>query len=375
MKNLITAFLVVGLISIGFIEQSPAQDSKANKKENRDAAAASSLYIISAKAGAVNFVSGKVAVDRKNAKSGYLVKGDNIDKGEKVRTGGEGKAEILLNPGSYVRLSENTDFKFDSTSLDDLQVSLNSGSAIFEVITDNDFNVVVKTPKSSYRLVKSGIYRVDALSDGSGKVSVWKGKATFGEGKNAVVKGGQTTAIINGQVSVEKFDRHNKGEFELWSKDRAKEIAKVNAKLQQRTMSRSLISSFSQNGWGNTNRLGLWVFDPFSRGFCFLPFGYGWSSPYGFGFNQTIWDYRLPNAIYNNVNPNWNNIRNQQQNQNNNFPPPNNGNANPRPGMPGGNNSAPPMSAPMERPNRIESLNPDGGGGRQLRVKQMPIID
>jgi FecR protein len=349
MKKLVTTFLAVGLIGAGFAGQSVAQTVKQDKRENREAAAASSLYVISAKAGAVNFVSGKVAIDRRNAKSGYLVKGDTVEKGERVRTGGDGKAEILLNPGSYVRLSENANFRFNSTSLDDLQIALTSGSAIFEIITDDDFNVAVNTPKSSYQLIKSGVYRVDALSDGTGKISVWKGKAKYGTGKDNVVKGGQTTAIVNGQISVQKFDRDNKGEFEVWSKDRAKEIARVNAKLQQKAMSRSLISSYAQGGfnsWRSSGRFGLWVFDPLSSGFCFLPFGNGWSSPYGFGFNRSIWNYNLPPQIYNNINPGWN-LPGYQ-------PPANNGNTGNNgnwgnPGIPG-NPSSPSMPPSISQP-------------------------
>ena len=354
MKKLVTTFLAVGLIGAGFAGQSVAQTVKQDKRENREAAAASSLYVISAKAGAVNYVSGKVAIDRRNAKSGYLVKGDTVEKGERVRTGADGKAEILLNPGSYVRLSENANFRFNSTSLDDLQIILTSGSAIFEIITDDDFNVAVNTPKSSYRLIKSGVYRVDASADGTGKISVWKGKAKYGAGKNDVVKGGQTTAIINGQISVQKFDRDNKGEFEVWSKDRAKEIARVNARLQQKAMSRSLISSFMQGGydsWGRSSRFGLWVFDPLG-GYCFLPFGYGWNSPYGFGYSRNIFSYSLPPVIYNTVNPSWNigNQNNPSQNMPNNpnsFPnnpnfPSNNGNL----GNNGGGGSNLPVAMP-----------------------------
>ena len=376
MKKLVTTFLVVGLIGAGFAAPSIAQSVKQDKRESREAAAASSLYVISAKAGAVNYTSGKVAIDRKNAKSGYLVKGDTVEKGEKVRTGDDGKAEILLNPGSYVRLSQNAVFKFNSTSLDDLQISLTSGSAIFEIITDDDFNVAVSTPSSNYQLLKSGIYHVEALNDGSGKISVWKGKAKYGLGKNDVVKGGQTTAIVNGQISVQKFDRDNKSEFAVWSRDRAKEIARANAKLQQRAMSRSLISSFAQGGyrgWGSSNRFGLWVFDPFSSGYCFLPFGYGWSSPYGFGFNRSIWDYRLPNQIYYNINPNWNNQQNQNNPQNNYPTSPNNGSTSPRPpdfSGPGGG-GMPSMSPPMGRP---PIMNTDGGRA-PVNAKQEPILN
>ncbi|MCY7347718.1 MAG: hypothetical protein LH614_16060, partial [Pyrinomonadaceae bacterium] len=67
--------------------------------ERRTTSAASSLYIISAKAGGVNFVEGKVEIARKNAKSGYLLKGDELEIGDQVSTGAGGKVEILLNPG------------------------------------------------------------------------------------------------------------------------------------------------------------------------------------------------------------------------------------------------------------------------------------
>ena len=46
------------------------------------------------------------------------------------------------------------------------------------------------------------------------------------------------------------------------------------------------------------NSFGLWVYDPQFGRHCFLPFGYGWSSPYGYGFGTDIWWYRLPQAVY-----------------------------------------------------------------------------
>lgn len=373
MKKLITTFLAIGMISAGISAQTITQDQdkakleKDSKKVNRETAAASSLYIISAKAGAVNFVSGKVAVERGNSKSGYLVKGDSLQNGEKLNTGSDGKAEILLNPGSFVRLAENTNFNFDSTELDNLQVSLNSGSAIFEVIADDDFIVTVKTPKSKYDLIKSGIYRIDALSDGTGKISVWKGKAAYGNAKNETVKGGQTTAIVNGQLTVQKFDRDNKGEFEAWSKDRSKELAKINDRLQNRTMNLSLLSAFNRDpsGWGNSSGYGYWVLDPLSRSYCFLPFQTGYRSPYGFGFNRFMWGYQAPWYIYqrnpNIYNQNPSNVNNGAGNPN---PNPNNGN---NQNVGGGNRpnrpERPNVGDRPDRPNRGEG-RPWGGRNR-----------
>lgn len=290
MLNKMTKLLIIAVVSMMIPATLWAQ------KDNKSSSAVSSLYLISAKAGAVNFVTGSVRLARADGKKGTLQKGDTVEVGDKVSTDSDGKAEILLNPGSYIRLAGNSEFEFLTTSLDDLQLKVNRGSAMFEVIADKDFTVTVKTPDARFYLITAGVFRVDVMENGGGKISVWKGKAQVGDLKATVVKGGKTASLENGQVAIVKFDRDQKGEFENWSRDRAKEIAKVNAKLQQRQMNQSLINSFGNNGW-NINGYGLWVRDPWSQSFCFLPFSWGWSSPYGFGYRQSIWSYWLPPQI------------------------------------------------------------------------------
>ena len=60
---------------------------------------ASDKYLISAKAGGVNFTEGAVNVIRADGKSGLLMKGDQIEIGDRVSTGSDGRVEVLLNPG------------------------------------------------------------------------------------------------------------------------------------------------------------------------------------------------------------------------------------------------------------------------------------
>jgi FecR protein len=292
MKRKILSCLTAIVMCLSFAAFVFAQD------DNRVASAAGDMYVISAKAGGVNYVEGKIVVARSNSRSGYLVKGDRLEVGEKVSTGASGKAEILLNPGSYVRLGENTVFEFVSTSLDDVKIKLSGGSAIFEVFADNEFRVAIATPKANFYAIKSGVYRVDVLQDGSGRISVWKGKAQIGEDTQAVVKGGKAAVVKNDQVAVEKFDRDDKDSLETWSKDRAKQLAKINAKLERNNVRNSLLNSFNNRGWGLYDSFGLWVFDRFSGYYCFLPFGYGWSSPYGYGYNRDLWYFRMPRYIY-----------------------------------------------------------------------------
>jgi len=262
-------------------------------------AAASDKYVISAKAGGVNFVEGTVGVVRRHGKSGYLLKGDRLDIGDRVSTGTEGKAEILLNPGSYLRLGGNSAFEFKTTSLDDLELKLDSGSAMLEVFAAEDFRVTIYAPKAKFGLIESGIYRIDVAADGGGTVAVWKGKAQIGDSEELLVKGGRE-GIVSGplQASITKFDRDDKGALEIWSKGRAKELSKLSSSLARNNMRTSLMRSFLGNRWNIYDSFGLWVYDPFRGSHCFLPFGYGWSSPYGYGFGRSLWYYNLPSAAY-----------------------------------------------------------------------------
>ena len=267
------------------------------QKEQRTSATGSK-YVISAEAGGINYVDGKVMVSRGKDTSGYLLKGDSISVGDQVTTGADGKAEVLLNPGSFARLGGNSSFEFVNTSLENLQIKLDRGSAMFEVVTTEDFSFIVKTPKADFSIIKTGIYRIDVLEDGTGKIEVWKGKAQIGDDEDAKIKKGRTATVDGDDVAVVKFDRDEKDSLEEWSKSRSKEIAKANSSFQRERLRNSLISSFGANRWNLYDSFGVWVYDPFWGGYSFLPFWDSWYSPYGYRYSRDLWYCRLPRYIY-----------------------------------------------------------------------------
>ena len=278
---------VFGLLLSSFVF---AQDDKI-------VSAAGETYVISAKAGGVNHVEGKVSIVRKDGKSGLLLKSDKIEIGDRISTGADGKAEILLNPGSFVRLGGNAEFEFQTTDLDNLKLKLSSGSAIFEVYADNEFKVTLDLPNADIELTKSGVFRVDVLTDGSGKISVWKGKVFVGDEK-AEVKTGKSAIVSGKNAAIAKFDRDNKDEFDIWSQLRAKEAAEINKRLQRNALRNSLLGAYNRGGWNMFGTFGLWVFDAFTGRWCFLPFGSGWNSPYGYNYGFNIYHCQLPPVVY-----------------------------------------------------------------------------
>lgn len=282
---------LIGIVGLAVLTLASFSAVSAQDRDLRSVAG--DKWVITAKAGGANFIEGTVNVTRVGGRTGRLLKGDSIDVGDRVSTDADGRAEILLNPGSYLRVAENSSFEFKTTELEDLHVIALSGSVMLEVFATNDFQVSVSTPKQSFDLVETGVYRIDVAADGTGRIEVWKGKAEVGD---AVLKGGKSVSGLDGQIA--KFDRDDRDAFETWSRDRAKELAKATNNLRDRTLRTSLMRSFLGGGWNVHNSFGLWVYDArFSR-YCFLPFGYGWSSPYGFGFGTDIWWYRLPQAVY-----------------------------------------------------------------------------
>jgi hypothetical protein len=267
------------LVGISFFSLGIAQDS------DSVAAAAGSLYVVSAKAGGVNLVQGDATIVRDDGTSGPLLAGDRVKVGDIVSTGNNGRAEILMNPGSFVRLNNNSKFAFISTAIENLKVDVIKGNAIFEVFASKDFRVSVVAKDARFYLIKSGVYRVDSISGQPARLEVWKGRAQVADMNATTVKKGRAAVGATSGISISKF-RKDKDDFEVWSKARAKMIAKSNSNLASRSLNRNILNGYRSNRWNCYDSVGLWVFNRRIRSYSFLPFGYGWRSPYGFGLGS-----------------------------------------------------------------------------------------
>ena len=266
------------------------------------ASSAADKYLISAKAGGENYVDGTVTITRAAGTSGVLLKRDRVEIGDRVSTGADGRAEVLLNPGSYIRLGKNSSFEFGSTDLEDLRITLESGSAMFEVFAADEFRVSVFTPKGKLALIDTGIYRVDVSTDGSALLAVSKGKAEVGDDKPTLIKGGRTGTVGTDTVAVTKFDKDKRDDLGEWSKTRSKELGKITNSFRTRDLTTLLGYGFSRGAWGFRDSFGLWMYSPQFGYHCFIPFGNGWRSPYGWWYDRGISWYNFPPIYYPPVN-------------------------------------------------------------------------
>ena len=148
-------------------------------------------FIISAKAGGVNSVSGYVTVlDHLTGVQRALNSRDNLEHGDVVMTGSEGRVEVLLNPGTYLRVAENSEFSFDDTSLEKLSLGLTKGTAIVEATGDDNVELfaTINTPQTKISILKRGIYRINVLASNTTEVVVHKGRAILNDDQAKLVK-------------------------------------------------------------------------------------------------------------------------------------------------------------------------------------------
>jgi hypothetical protein len=255
-------------------------------------------YLITARAGGVNEVAGEVSVERVDGRVNRLLKGDEVQIGEKVATGTDSRAEILMNPGSYIRLGADSSFEFVSTDLDDVRLKMHKGSAILEVFGTEGFYVDLSANTARFTILDTGVYRIYASPNGTSTVAVWRGKLRAGTDKKNTFGSGKIVTFDGRTYSVAKFDRDDKDALAIWSKDRSKELSRIASSLTRDSLRDPLISSFYGGRWSLYDSFGLWVYNRSFGSYCFLPFGWGWYSPYGYGYGRWIGYYNLPVAVY-----------------------------------------------------------------------------
>jgi hypothetical protein len=261
-----------------------------------------SRNLVSVQAGGVNMARGEVRYRADGREWLPLAEGADLHSGCRVRTGDQARAEILLNPGSYVRLWSNTEFAFLDTSIESLKMELLQGSAILEVAGDKNEALAymsVITPHYEFAIIRSGVFRFDVNSAGTATVSVEKGRLLTLAGE---VREGRRVVAGNGATVISSFDKEPPDRFAEWSKSRAKDLVTASNKQLKGPIS-SGYSQYASSSWYSPSSLallrfplrpcyGFWAYNPFLSAYTYLPDGpdscSAFYSPYG-------WDYRFYN--------------------------------------------------------------------------------
>src|SRR5262245_45782908 len=257
---------------------------------------ANAQYVISTKAGFVNRVEGEVYVlraDGEESEKGRASLGTQMRAGDRLSVAANGFAETLLNPGSYLRLSENTEVRAVSIDLDSVRFELIKGSVIAEIgQIDKKAPIEIITPQGALTIAKAGLHRIDAKGKAT-MVAVRQGEinlgtpSDFADNQSIKITRGTVGTLTGstqpgqpdqpgapgapgepGALDVAQLNKDAIDKFDTWSFNRAQALTEANVKALSR--SGALTSG--------------WYYDPLFNFYTFVPSRSWFWSPYGFGF-------------------------------------------------------------------------------------------
>ena len=273
-------------------------------------AVSSAQTVTSAHSGTLHYFEGSVAVDGsplQQQKAHFPEIKENS-----VLSTTQGRAEVLLTPGVFLRVGENSSIKMLDNRLVSTRVELLSGTAIVEAddpqmdVKNSPVTLVYKDYE--IHLLKQGVFEIGA---DDAQMKVYKGEATVAiingnlTDRATVKEGHQLTFSV--ALLTEKFNDKVGDDLYLWTRDRSQAISAANM-----SSARTLNPNGGYGAWGGGWDSGYafgpgygpwntgWYFNPWLNMFTFVPgngaywnaFGYGFFSPgaiYAFYSPSTYW--------------------------------------------------------------------------------------
>jgi len=220
-------------------------------------------FMISAKAGLVNYVDGQANVRLH----------EQVPTGASIQTGPDSHVELLLNPGSFLRLDENSTVVLDTVELTNIAVRVVVGGALLDAAEiDKRTPIRVTTGSLTVLISSAGMYRFsgDTAAVLDGKLRTADSSSTVKKGREITANGGQyeqTRVPVNAALDG----------LEVWSRQRAGQLATANALAYNSNSTGSVVYP---NGYSNG---AAWMYSPFLSGFTFIPRN-PYRSYYGYSF-------------------------------------------------------------------------------------------
>ncbi len=237
-------------------------------------------YTVSAKPGAVNDVEGHVFLNakplpEKGLRSVFLNTNDTL-------SSDIGKAEVLLTPGVFLRIGDNTQIRMISPSLVDTQIEVKRGEAMIEadgLLKDN--HVTVIDHGATITVDRNGLYRFTADPEPKAAAIDGRLEVFLGEKKFELGKGHEL--VLADAAKPEKFDAKAEDDLYAWSNVRAQYDAASSYQAAN-----SLVSNNNYGGWGGYGFGGWyspgWYWNSAFNGYGWVPGDGAFFSPFGWGF-------------------------------------------------------------------------------------------
>lgn len=233
--------------------------------------------VISAKSGLIHYVEGVVKLDGTEVVKKSTADFPSMKQGSELRAE-MGRAEILLSPGVFLRVAENSGVKLLRNDILDTALELTAGSALIEVSeAEKNQSLTVMVGDAKLDISRRGLFRIDFQP---AQVRVYDGSAVVvSSGQQLTVKEGKL-ANLNGVIAQSKFDKEDTDAFWRWAQRRSGYIASANMAAAKRSYDRG--GSMALSDWAWNPYFGMFTYLPY-RGMYRSPFGYTYYSPITIG--------------------------------------------------------------------------------------------
>jgi hypothetical protein len=223
--------------------------------------------------GTVNYVEGQVSIDG-NPLSTRQDGNTQVQQNQSLMTA-NGKAEMLLSPGVFVRAGSNSEIRMVSNGLANPTIEVVRGQAMVEVDSKAvDAQIDVLEHGATASILKYGLYRFDTDQN---RIQVIDGKLRVTENSQTKELGQGKEVAINGEpLKTVGFDRKAEDDLYRWSSVRSAYLAEANV-----ATARSVYMGYSPYagpGWYWSPFYTSWSWLP-GDGFFYSPFGYPFFSP------------------------------------------------------------------------------------------------
>lgn len=245
-----------------------------------------------ARPGSINYVEGQASLDGTTLDAS-CVGTLEVAANQSVTTQA-GKLEILLTPGVFLRVADNSTVKMISPDLAMTKVQVVKGRALIEGVDirkENDIEVEMNG--STTTLLKPGLYDFDAARN---EVRVFHGTAEVAFDERKIkLEGGEKLALAGEKLKAAHFDaRPFEDEFYRWNGLRSGYLSEASV-----SAARTYIGAGPE--WYGPGWAGMgWYWNSWFGVYTFLPVDGVYYGPFGWGFYSPIEVFRSPFMFYGN---------------------------------------------------------------------------
>lgn len=208
-------------------------------------------FLNSPKAGFVNSIQGDANVKLM----------ENVRSDQPVTTGPASYMELLLRPGAFMRIDENSSVVFDSVSANDIVFHVVNGDALVETdVHDERLPIQVTLGGTKTLIASRGLYRFT-----SDTASVIDGTLRIGKNGEAVFTGMQVH-LADKVYDTKDLEETAPTGLDLWSAERSQLLAKANF-IADYADSQANFYFYLTNRSYNA----AWVYSPSINGITFMP--------------------------------------------------------------------------------------------------------